>query len=452
MSSRRESVPQEETPPACRPRMTTEAIREAHRDYVLPAVQTFYDEPMPIVRGQGQHVWDSDGNRYVDFFGGILTVGLGHCHPEVNRAIHEQVDTLQHVSTLFPNQPMVALAERLARLSPGKCNKSFFTNSGTEANEMALLMAELHTGHSEVIALRHGYSGRSRLTMSATGQSSWRLGPSTAAGIRHAMNPYCYRCPFDLDYPSCGLRCAKDIEDVVQTTTSGRVAGFIAEPIQGVGGFITPPPGYFEVAVEIVRRYGGVFICDEVQTGWGRTGGTLNGIGHWDVEPDIVTYAKGLGNGVPVAATVATDEIAAATEGNTLSTFGGNPVSMAAARAVLEVVERERLAENAERVGAHLRAGLEELADAHAAIGDVRGMGLMQALEFVEDRRTKAPDARFTTVLLQKVRDEGLLIGKGGLYGNCVRISPPLNIGVSDVDDALRVLDRALTATEAALR
>ena len=204
--------------------------------------------------------------------------------------------------------------------------------------------------------------------------------------------------------------------------------------------------------MEIVRRYGGVFICDEVQTGWGRTGGTLNGIDHWDVKPDIVTYAKGLGNGVPVGATVATDEVAESLQGNTLSTFGGNPVSMAAAGAVLEIVERENLADNAERMGAHLRAGLEDLAEAHPAIGDVRGKGLMQALEFVEDRETKAPDARFAACLLEKARDEGLLIGKAGLYGNCVRISPPLNIGVSDVSDALVLLDRALTATEAALR
>ena len=239
-SSPTESVLQEETPPACRPRLSTEAIREAHRRYVMPAVQTFYDEPMPIVRGKGKHVWDSDGNRYLDFFGGILTVGLGHCHPEVNKAIREQVDTLQHVTTMFPNQPMVELAERLARLAPGDCRKSFFTNSGTEANEMALLLAEMHTGRSEIIALRHGYSGRSRLTMGATGQAPWRLGASTAAGVRHVANAYCYRCPFGLEYPSCDLRCARDIEDVIQTTTSGRIAGFIAEPIQGVGGFITP--------------------------------------------------------------------------------------------------------------------------------------------------------------------------------------------------------------------
>ncbi len=442
----------DETPPACTASPTTRAVREAHDRYVFPVVQTFYDEPMPIVRGQGKHVWDADGGQYLDFFGGILTVGLGHCHPEVNHAIREQVDTLQHVSTLFPNQPMVQVAEQLARIAPGDCDRSFFTNSGTEANEFALLVAEVHTGRGEILALRHGYSGRSRLTMGATGQAPWRLGAGAAAGIRHVANAYCYRCPFGLEYPSCDLRCARDIEDVIRTTTSGRIAGFIAEPIQGVGGFITPPPGYFEVAVEIVRRHGGLFICDEIQTGFGRTGGTLNGIGHWDVEPDIVTYAKGLGNGVPVAATVARSEVAASLEGNTLSTFGGNPVSMAAARAVIEVVERDDLAENAARVGVVLRNGLEELAERHPRIGDVRGKGLMQALEFVEDRVSKTPDAAFTARLLQCARDEGLLIGKGGLYGNCVRISPPLNIEADDARDALDRLDRALSAAEAAFR
>ena len=445
-----EAAPGDEGPPACPPSLSAEAIRKAHRRHVMPAVQTFYDEPMPIVRGRGKHVWDAEGNRYLDFFGGIVTVGLGHCHPEVNHAIRRQVDTLQHVSTLFPTQPMVEAAARLARLAPGRCEKTFFTNSGTEANEMAILLAEIHTGRSEVIALRHGYTGRSRLAMAATGQCSWRLGAAGAAGIRHAANAYCYRCPFGLEYPSCDLRCARDIEEVIRTTTSGRVAAFIAEPIQGVGGFITPPPGYFELAVEIVRRYGGVFICDEIQTGWGRTGKTLNGIGHWDVEPDIVTYAKALGNGTPVAATVASREIAASLRGNTLSTFGGNPVSTAAANAVMEVVERDRLAENAERVGAFLREGLLELAAAHPVIGDVRGKGLMLALEFVEDRTTKAPAADFTARFLQAARDEGLLVGKGGLYGNCVRISPPLNIRIADAADALVLLERSLTATEAA--
>ncbi len=422
-----------------------DSIRERHRRYVLPAVQTFYDEPMPIVKGRGKHVWDADGNRYLDFFGGIVTVGLGHCHPEVNAAVKEQVDTLQHVSTLLPNQPMVEVAERLAQVAPGACDRSFFTNSGTEANEMAILLAELHTGSAELITLRHGYAGRSLMTMSATGQAPWRLGGTHVSGMKVVAGPYCYRCPFGLEYPSCDLRCARDIEDVIRTTTSGRVAGFLAEPIQGVGGFITPPPGYFETAVEIVRRYGGVFICDEVQTGWGRTG-TLNGIEHWDATPDIVTYAKALGNGVPVGATVTSGAIASAVRGSTLSTFGGNPVSMAAARAVIDVVRRDRLAENAARVGAWFRDGLLELQKAHPVIGDVRGKGLMLALELVEDRESRAPATAFTARLLQAARDQGLLIGKAGLHGNCVRLSPPLNITRADADEALRLLGKALSA------
>lgn len=401
---------------------------------------------MPIVRAEGSRVFDADGRDYLDFFGGIVTVSVGHCHPDVNAAIKKQTDTLQHVSTLFPNEPMVAVAEKLAAITPGKLQKTFFTNSGTEANETAILVAQLHTGSNEILALRHGYSGRSFLTMSATGQSSWRLGGSHVPGVKHVANAYCYRCPFGLTYPSCELRCATDVEDVIQTTTSGRIAGVIAEPIQGVGGFITPPPEYFETVVDIVRRYGGVFICDEVQSGWGRTGEYWCGIEHWGVEPELMTFAKGMGNGTPVGATVATSEIADAINGNTLSTFGGNPVSMAAAGAVIDVIERDGLRTNAAVVGTYLRERLEGLAEKHTIIGDVRGMGLMQALELVSDRVSKEPAASATTALLEAAKNEGLIVGKGGLHGNVIRISPPLNITRGDVDDAVAMMDRALEA------
>lgn len=401
---------------------------------------------MPIVRAEGSRVFDADGRDYLDFFGGIVTVSVGHCHPDVNAAIKKQTDTLQHVSTLFPNEPMVAVAEKLAAITPGKLQKTFFTNSGTEANETAILVAQLHTGSNEILALRHGYSGRSFLTMSATGQSSWRLGGSHVPGVKHVANAYCYRCPFGLTYPSCELRCATDVEDVIQTTTSGRIAGLIAEPIQGVGGFITPPPEYFETVVDIVRRYGGVFICDEVQSGWGRTGEYWCGIEHWGVEPELMTFAKGMGNGTPVGATVATSEIADAINGNTLSTFGGNPVSMAAAGAVIDVIERDGLRTNAAVVGTYLRERLEGLAEKHTIIGDVRGMGLMQALELVSDRVSKEPAASATTALLEAAKNEGLIVGKGGLHGNVIRISPPLNITRGDVDDAVAMMDRALEA------
>ena len=425
-------------------RARAQEINEKKKEYVFPSVATFYDEPMPILRGSGKHVYDAEDNEYLDFFGGILTVSVGHCHPHVNEAIKSQVDRLQHASTLFPNEPMVAVAERLAQLTPGKLQKSFFSNSGTEANETAILLAQLYTGASEVLALRHGYSGRSFLTMAATGQGSWRLGGTHVAGIKHVANAYCYRCPFGLSYPSCDVKCARDVEDAIQTTTSGRIAGLIAEPIQGVGGFITPPPEYFSIVVDIVRRYGGVFICDEVQTGWGRTGEFWCGIEHWKVEPEIMTFAKGMANGVPVGATIATADVADSIRGNSLSTFGGNPVTMAAAKAVIEVVERENLRENAAVVGTHLRQGLLALADKHPIVGDVRGMGLMQAMELVVDRGTKTPAAKETARFLQAARDEGLIVGKGGLHGNVVRISPPLNVTKADVDDAVRMMDRAL--------
>ncbi|MGH9461252.1 MAG: aspartate aminotransferase family protein, partial [Vicinamibacteria bacterium] len=320
-----------------RAHLTGAEIVSKQRQYIFPSVANYYSQPLPIVRGKGKHVYDADGGEYLDFFGGILTVSVGHAHPEVNAAIKEQVDTLQHISTLYPTEPMVAVAEKLAALTPGALEKSLFTNSGTEANETAILLSQLYTGSGEILALRHSYSGRSMLAMSMTGQSSWRLGGTHIAGIKHVANAYCYRCPFGLEYPSCELRCATDVEEAIQTTTSGRIAGFIAEPIQGVGGFITPPPEYFKIVVDIVRRYGGVFICDEVQTGWGRTGDHWCGIEHWGVEPEIMTFAKGMANGSPIGATITTSEIADSIKGNTISTFGGNPVSMAAARAVIEV-------------------------------------------------------------------------------------------------------------------
>jgi 4-aminobutyrate aminotransferase-like enzyme len=430
-------------------RLSADEIVAKKREYLFPSVATYYSKPMPLVRGKGKYVYDAEDREYLDFFGGIVTISVGHGHPHVNDAIKRQVDTLQHVSTLFPNQPMVEVAEKLAAITPGDLRKSFFTNSGSEANETAILLAQLYTGSSEVLALRHGYSGRSSLTMSATGHASWRLGPNQVPGIKHVANAYCYRCPFGLTYPSCELRCARDIEDVIQTTTSGHVAAFLAEPIQGVGGFITPPREYFGVAVEIVRRYGGLFICDEVQTGWGRTGEHWCGIEHWGVSPEIMTFAKGMGNGVPVGATIATARVADAIQGNTISTFGGNPVSMAAARAVIEVIESEDLRSNARRVGDHLRDRLLELMTRHPLIGDVRGMGLLQAFELVTDRKTKAPATAETSGLLEKARDEGLILGKGGLHGNVIRISPPLNVTRGDVDDACAAIDRALRAVVA---
>ena len=266
------------------------------------------------------------------------------------------------------------------------------------------------------------------MAMSLTGQGAWRLGPSQA-GIVHAHNAYCYRCPFGLTYPSCEVRCAQDMEELIRTTTSGRIAGFIGEPIQGVGGFITPPKEYFQIVEKIVRNHGGIFISDEVQTGWGRTGGKWFGIEQWGVTPDIITSAKGLGNGSPIGLTVAKPEVADSVKGLTISTFGGNPVTTTAAKAVIDFIEEQNLMANCAETGAYLRGNLEELKDKHAIIGDVRGMGLLQAIELVEDRKTKAPATAQTAMVMEAARENRLLIGKGGMYGNVLRISPPMNIG-----------------------
>ena len=421
--------------------MDLKEILNKQQEYVFPSVITYYEEPLAFERGEGQHLYGVDGKKYLDFFGGILVVSVGHCHPKVTARVCEQVQTLTHTSTLYLHANMVSLAEKLAQMAPGRLRKSFFSNSGTEANETAVVLAKAHTDQQEVIALRHGYSGRSALAMSLTGHASWRVGGTQILGIKHAHNGYCYRCPFGLTYPACDLRCAYDIENLIQTTTSGRVAALIAEPIQGVGGFVTPPPEYFRIVVDIVRRYGGIFICDEVQTGFGRTGGKWFGIEHWGVEPEVITCAKGIANGAPMGVTMATPEVADSFRGLSISTFGGNPVSCAAALATIEVIAEENLLRNAQIVGGYLRERLEELQEKYPLVGDVRGMGLMQGVELV--REGKEPARQEIAQVFEASKRRGLLIGKGGLYGNVMRIAPPLNIGKGDVDEAVRILDEA---------
>jgi 4-aminobutyrate aminotransferase-like enzyme len=420
----------------------SETVRK-HKEFLFPAVATYYQEPIALVRGEGFHVWDDQDNKYLDCFGGVLTVSVGHANSKVNEAIINQVRTLQHTSTLYANKPQSDLAEKLHQITPGNLKKSFFTNSGTEADDTAIHAAKLATGRHEIVVLRHSYSGRSATSLSAMGHSTWRPLPAQIAGIVHARAPYCYRCPFKLTYPECGLACANDIEELIMTTTTGEIAAFMAEPILGVGGFIVPPPGYFERAVEITRQHGGLFIADEVQTAWGRTGDKWFGIEHWNVQPDIITSAKGLGNGVPVGITVATPEVADKYPGLTFSTFGGNPVSMAAALAVIRVIEEEDLKQNAAAVGGYLRQRLEELKDKYAVIGDVRGMGLMQGIELVKDRETKEPAPQAVGQVLEETRRRRVLIGKGGLYGNVIRTGMMLNSTKDHVDELIEALDAA---------
>ena len=429
-------------------KLTNKEITRKYKEFLYPSVITYYDEPLALVSGKGNYVYDAEGTEYLDFFGGILTVSLGHCNETITNKTIEQLKKLQHVSTLYPTSPAGELAEKLSKIMPGKLKKSFFTSSGTEADETAILTAQRYTGAQEIIALRHCYSGRSALAMSLTAHAAWRISKTLVPGIHHAIAPYCYRCAFHLKYPSCDMACARDLEELIQTQTCGKIAAFIAEPILGVGGFITPPKEYFKVAVDIVRKYGGLFISDEVQTGWGRTGDKWFGIEQFGVDPDIMTSAKGMANGLPIGWTAATPEVADGMKGLTICTFGGNPVSTATALAVIEYIEQEKLAHNAAVVGDHLKQQLMALYEKYPIIGEVRGMGLMQGIELVTDRKSKTPNVAAVLKIFEETKKDHLLIGKGGLYGNVIRITPPLNITKGDVDTMIKKLDKAFSSVK----
>jgi alanine-glyoxylate transaminase/(R)-3-amino-2-methylpropionate-pyruvate transaminase len=424
---------------------TSAEIRRKQKELLFPNVGTYYQEPLVVESGKGMFVKDVEGREYLDFFGGILTVSVGHCHPRVTEAVIEQQKKLVHVSTLYPTVPQIQLAEKLVQLKPMKePAKVFFTNSGTEANETAVQLAKVATGRTDLVALRHSYGGRGALAVNMMGNKNYRPLQSEIAGIKHAHAPYCYRCDLGLKYPDCGVACAKDIKNLIETTTTGQVAAFIAEPIMGVGGFIVPPKEYFEIAVPIIRSAGGLFIADEVQTAWGRTGSKWWGVQQFNIEPDILTSAKGMANGQPIGLTMAKASVADKGSYGSISTFGASPPSMAAAIATLKVIEEEKLLFNTQMMGQALREGLEGLKEKFPGIGDVRGMGLMQAIELVKDRGTREPDAAAANRLMESTKKRGLLVGKGGLYGNTMRIAPPMIVGRGQVDDALRLLGEAL--------
>ena len=419
-------------------------IKAGQEQYLFPCAAPYYEDPIVIAGAKGVTVVDADGREYLDCFSGILTTALGHCHPEVVERIQEQLETLGHTSTLYITENQVEMARRLARIAPGALNKTFFSNSGTEAVETAVMAARMYTGRNDVIALRYGYSGRSTLATNLTAHASWRPLDSSVAGIKHVMSPYPYRCPFKSPCDeSCIDAFGRDLEEAIVTTTNGKPAAFMAETIQGLGGYIVPPPGYFQRAAEIIHAYGGVFICDEVQAGFGRTGDNWFGIEHWDVVPDLMVMAKAIANGFPVAATMARDEIADAWAGKSISTFGGNPVGMAAAIATNEVMVRENVPVRSAERGRQLRAGLDALQQDFPWIGDVRGMGLMQGLEIVEDPGSKKPDPAKAKAFFEATKSEGLLLGLGGLNGHVVRVGPSMLITEDEITESLARMSRA---------
>jgi 4-aminobutyrate aminotransferase-like enzyme len=424
----------------------THELLERQQRVLLPiqSKMLYYgDEPLAVERAKDQYLWDVEGNRYLDFFGGILTVSVGHCNDEVVEATAAQLRTGGHTSTLYLNEITIKVAEKIAEVTPGRLQYSFFTNSGSEADETAVMAARAFTGNSDVIALRHAYSGRTAAMMGVTAHSNWRQGGVYDGSIKHVRSPNMYRRPEGMSEEQYLDFLVQDFEDFIATCTDGRIAAFMAEPIQGVGGFAVVPRDYFKRVLPIVRDAGGVLIIDEVQTGWGRTGKYWCGIEHWGVEPEIMTFAKGIANGAPVGCTVMTPEVAEAVQGLTLSTYGGNPVSMAQTWATLQYIEKHRLWENAEKQGARLRSRMEEMGRRHAFIGDVRGMGLMQAFEFVKPG-SKEPNPAKATELVNAARKLGLLIGKGGRQGNAIRIAPHLNVNGEDMERGCDLLEKAL--------
>ncbi len=417
------------------------------KQFLNPGLFLYYQQPIMIVEGKMQFVWDSTGKRYLDGLGGIVTVSVGHCHPHVLAAANAQNATLQHSTTIYLNPNIGAFAEKLAAKMPGDLKVVYFVNSGSEANDLALLMARLSTGNYDAIALRNGYHGGSPASMGLTAHSNWKFNTPHSFGVHHAIAPYPYRGHFGYGDPEAGVKYADDVKDLINYATPGKIAAFFAESIQGVGGFVEFPQGYLQHAYEHVRAAGGLCIADEVQTGFGRTGTHFWGFETQGVIPDIVTLAKGIGNGAPLAAVVTTPKIAAVMAQKVhFNTFGGNPVVTAIGKAVLEVIEQEKTQENCLKLGAYLFAGLEKLKAKHKVIGDVRGKGLMLGIEFVKDRATKAPGREECAQAVENARELGLLLGKGGLWGQTIRCAPPMNITPADADFLLAVLDEAIGA------
>ncbi|MEE8397975.1 MAG: aminotransferase class III-fold pyridoxal phosphate-dependent enzyme, partial [Desulfobacterales bacterium] len=423
-----------------------EEVQRLRQEYLSPALVTFYQKPIMIVEGSMQYLYDDAGRRYLDGIGGIVTISVGHCHPYVVQKAREQLETLQHTTTIYYHPTIAEYGKMLADKFPGDLKVVYFVNSGSEANDLALLMARLYTGNYDLIALRNAYHGGSSGTMGLTAHGTWKYNLPHSYGVHHAVNADPYRGPWGRDDPDASAKYAADVKDLIDTATPGRIAGFFAESIQGVGGSVVFPDGYLKDVYGYVRDAGGVCIADEVQTGFGRTGDNFWGFEAQQVVPDIVTLAKGIGNGAPLAAVVTTPEIAATLAERThFNTFGGNPVSCAMGKAVLEVIDREGLQQNCREIGDYLMAGYRRLMSTHDVIGDVRGKGLMTGIELVKDRTTKEPATETCAHVFNRAKELGLLIGKGGLHGNVLRIKPPMCITKADVDFLIDVLDTALS-------
>jgi alanine-glyoxylate transaminase/(R)-3-amino-2-methylpropionate-pyruvate transaminase len=423
---------------------SADEVLRLRKEFLNPGIFLYYKKPIMFVEGKMQYLWDEHGRRYLDALGGIVTVSVGHCHPHVVDVARKQNETLQHSTTIYLHPNIGEYAQALAAKMPGDLKVCYFVNSGSEANDLALLMARAYTGNYDIIALRNAYHGGNAATMGLTAHRTWKFNVPHSFGVHHAIAADPYRGLWGHADPEAGRKYADDVKEVLNFATSGQVAAFIAESIQGVGGCIVFPDGYLKHVYEHVRGAGGLCIADEVQAGFGRTGTHYWGFETQDVIPDIVTMAKGIGNGCPLGAVVTTPKIAAALSQRIhFNTFGGNPVVCAQGKAVLEVIDREKLQQNSLKLGQKILAGLNKLKEKHNLIGDVRGKGLMLGIELVKDRQSKEPAKEECAQILESCKEMGLLLGKGGLWGQTVRFSPPMCIHEKDADFLLDVLDLA---------
>jgi len=427
--------------------MNNEEIIGLRKKHFIPTAVPYYKEPVQLVRAKGCEVWDENGQRYLDAIGGILCISVGHNHPKIKEAILklQESDHIQHTSVLYLSEYLPRVLEALTEETPDGVGRGFLVNSGSEANELAIMAARNHTGSQTVVSLRHGYHGGTSVPLALCGHGTWKFKSAPNVGVVHAKAPDCYRCPYGLEKESCGAKCADDVEEVIRTTTDGKIAAFIAEPILGVGGFIDPPAVYHRKVYDIVKKYGGLYISDEVQTGVGRAGSKFFGIVEHGVEADIITLAKGLGNGAPVGACLMRDEISSSLEGKLhFNTFGGDPYQSLQTLLTIQIIKEDNLIANAKKQGETLLNAFREIQNTHETLGDVRGRGLMIGLEFVKDKKSKEPNPEVVGKVMEQAKDKGLLIGKGGLNGNVVRIAPPMSITDDETNELFNTMKEIL--------
>ncbi|NQW45916.1 MAG: aspartate aminotransferase family protein [Deltaproteobacteria bacterium] len=425
---------------------SNESILGKRKKHLIASAVHYYKTPVQLVKAKGQYVYDQEDRAYLDCIGGIVCISAGHNHPKIKEKLLSMLEKneIQHTTLLFLNHHVTDLAEELLKEAPNSIDRIFFTNSGSEANELAFMAARNATGETVIVNLRHSYHGGTAAALSSCGHHTWRFKAQPTAAVTSAMEPYCYRCPFGKKPDSCALECAKNIETTIQTSTHGKIAAFIAEPVMGVGGFITPPTEYFHEAAKIVHNYGGKYISDEVQTGVGRCGGAYFLSKELGIDADIITMAKGLGNGAPIGATLMTTELSNPLTGKLFfNTFGGDPFQTAQAKVTLEIIREEKLIANAKAMGSYLMEGLKNLQKNHSWIGEVRGRGLMIGIELVKNLETKEYATAETAEVMEIAKNKGVLFGKGGLFGNVLRIAPALSITRGQCDEVLKVLDES---------